>query len=248
MSVYSISSITVKDWDTYQEYMKRAAEIIAMYGGKYLVRGGEILADSTSWHPKRVVILEFPTIEKMEAFRDSDEAGSGAEAQGCRYRGLHQETGPATAEVVYFQGEAVSPNPDARAKAKAIFLLTFRKPRSVLAASEAAGVDRTTIFRWRQVDQEVDRLYRVAREDGTDVIEDVVYEQALAGHLAACGMVLKWRGAFPGDLQWEGGGEETAVGAAFTVEDLAQRAIDRGYITVPKSPKEIDGADIAKVE
>ena len=73
MSVYSISSITVKDWDTYQEYMKRASEIIAMYGGKYLVRGGEILADSTSWHPKRVVILEFPTIEQMKAFRDSDE-------------------------------------------------------------------------------------------------------------------------------------------------------------------------------
>lgn len=73
MSVYSISSITVKDWDTYQEYMKRASEIIAMYGGKYLVRGGEILADSTSWHPNRVVILEFPTIEQMKAFRDSDE-------------------------------------------------------------------------------------------------------------------------------------------------------------------------------
>ncbi len=73
MSVYSVSSITVKDWDTYQEYMKRASVIIAKHGGKYLVRGGEILADSTSWHPKRVVILEFPTIEQMNAFRDSDE-------------------------------------------------------------------------------------------------------------------------------------------------------------------------------
>ena len=73
MSVYSISSITVRDWDTYEIYMKRASEIIAMYGGKYLVRGGEILADSTSWHPKRVVILEFPTVEQMSAFRDSDE-------------------------------------------------------------------------------------------------------------------------------------------------------------------------------
>ena len=39
MSVFSVSSITVKDWDIYQEYMKRASEIIAMYGGKYPVRG-----------------------------------------------------------------------------------------------------------------------------------------------------------------------------------------------------------------
>ena len=34
-------------------------------------------------------------------------------------------------------------DPDARAKVKAIFLLTFRRPASVLAASEAAGVDRS---------------------------------------------------------------------------------------------------------
>ncbi len=73
MSVYSIASITVNDWDAYGEYMKQAAPIIESYGGKYLVRGGEILADNTTWHPKRVVILEFPTIEQMNAFRDSDE-------------------------------------------------------------------------------------------------------------------------------------------------------------------------------
>ncbi len=73
MAVYSGASITVKDWDTYQEYMKLAAPIIESFGGKYLVRGGEILADSTTWHPKRVVILEFPTLKQMNAFRDSDE-------------------------------------------------------------------------------------------------------------------------------------------------------------------------------
>lgn len=126
--------------------------------------------------------------------------------------------------------------------------LPQRHGRSVLASSEAAGVDRTTIFRWRQVDQEFDRLYRAAREDGTDVIKDVVYEQALAGNLTACGMVLKWRGAFPGDLHWEGDSEETAVGAAFTVEDLAQRAIDRGYVSTPKPLREIDGDGIVKLE
>ena len=68
----------------------------------------------------------------------------------------------------------------------------------------------------------------------------MVYEQALAGNLQACGMVLKWRGAFPGDLHWEGG-EEAVVGAAFTVEELAQRAIDRGFISHPQRLKEIDG-------
>ena len=61
MAVYSISSIQVKNWEIYEEYMKKVPAIIEKYGGRYLVRGGKILADDTSWHPKRVVILEFPT-------------------------------------------------------------------------------------------------------------------------------------------------------------------------------------------
>ena len=35
--------------------------------------GGEIISDDTSWQPERVVILEFPDLAQMKAFRDSDE-------------------------------------------------------------------------------------------------------------------------------------------------------------------------------
>ena len=73
MAVYSISSIDVKDWDAYAEYMKLVPAVIRKYGGKYLVRGGEILSDNTTWNPKRIVILEFPTIEDMNSFRDSED-------------------------------------------------------------------------------------------------------------------------------------------------------------------------------
>ena len=57
MSVYSVSSITVKDWNIYKEYMEKVPAIIEKHGGKYLVRGGDILSDDTSWGPQRVVIL-----------------------------------------------------------------------------------------------------------------------------------------------------------------------------------------------
>lgn len=66
--------------------------------------------------------------------------------------------------------------------------------------------------------------------------------------MAAIALVPKMRGALPGDLNWEGGGEEAVVGAAFTVEELAQRAIDRGYVSVPKALRDIDGTDIAEVK
>ena len=36
MSVYSISSINVKDWDAYAEYMKLVPAVIKKYGGKYI--------------------------------------------------------------------------------------------------------------------------------------------------------------------------------------------------------------------
>ncbi len=36
------------------------------------MRGGKILSDDTSWHPQRVVILEFPTTEHMDRFRNSE--------------------------------------------------------------------------------------------------------------------------------------------------------------------------------
>ena len=73
MAVYSISSIEVKNWDMYEKYMKLVPDVIHNHGGKYLVRGGEVIADSTNWHPKRVVILEFPDIESLNKFRDSDD-------------------------------------------------------------------------------------------------------------------------------------------------------------------------------
>ena len=73
MSVYSISSIEVKDWEAYKEYMKLVPDVIHKFGGKYLVRGGDIKSDTTSWKPKRVVILEFPTLEDLNNFRDSEE-------------------------------------------------------------------------------------------------------------------------------------------------------------------------------
>jgi uncharacterized protein (DUF1330 family) len=39
--------------------MKFWAEIVKKNGGKYLVRGGEIIPMFGSWSPKRIVLVEF---------------------------------------------------------------------------------------------------------------------------------------------------------------------------------------------
>lgn len=138
-------------------------------------------------------------------------------------------------------------DPTAQSKAKAAFLTRFREGWSVRSCADVAQVDRTTVWRWRQVDQSFDKLYRAAREDGTDVFRDLAHIEAHGGSVAAISLVLKMKGALPGDMNWEGEGQDTAIGAALTVEDLAQRAIERGYVSTPKALREIDGADIVKV-
>lgn len=143
--------------------------------------------------------------------------------------------------------ELRSADPKSLAKAKAIFLVRFRDGDTVRDCATAAGVDRTTVWRWRQVDQPFDSLYRTAREDGTDVFRGLANDEARKGNITAIALVLKMRGALPGDINWEGDDQETAVGAASTVEDLVKRAVERGFVSEPKALKEIEGAGIVKV-
>lgn len=71
MAVYSVSDITVKDPDAYKEYMALAAPLVEKFGGRYLVRGGQVTPGEGGWTPNRVVILEFPDEESLLAFRNS---------------------------------------------------------------------------------------------------------------------------------------------------------------------------------
>ena len=79
MAVYSVSDIDVHDWDTYDEYMRQVSPIIKKFGGRYLVRGGEIKSTAGDWSFSRIVILEFPSQEDMDKFRNSSEYAPVAE-------------------------------------------------------------------------------------------------------------------------------------------------------------------------
>jgi uncharacterized protein (DUF1330 family) len=67
MSIYVILDIDVHDKEKYLEYQKQVPAIIKKYGGRYLVRGGNVISLG-EWRPERIVILEFPSSEKLQAF------------------------------------------------------------------------------------------------------------------------------------------------------------------------------------
>lgn len=73
MAAYLIVNIEVTDPEKYAEYIRAAPPSIAKYGGRYLVRGGTAQRVEGSWVPKRVVILEFETLERARQWWASEE-------------------------------------------------------------------------------------------------------------------------------------------------------------------------------
>jgi len=64
MSAYLILDIDVTNQELYAEYVARATSIIESAGGRHLVRGGSVTRLSGEWHPKRLVAIEFKTVEQ----------------------------------------------------------------------------------------------------------------------------------------------------------------------------------------
>ena len=81
MSVYVLVQIEITDPVAYERYKTLAAPTIGLYDGRYVVRGGTTTALEGNWDPGRLVILEFPTPERAQAWFDSPEYG---EARAAR--------------------------------------------------------------------------------------------------------------------------------------------------------------------
>ena len=72
MAAYVIVDIEVTDPAGYEEYRKLAAPAVTAFEGRFLVRGGATATLEGDWRPKRIVLLEFPTVEQARAWWSSD--------------------------------------------------------------------------------------------------------------------------------------------------------------------------------
>jgi uncharacterized protein (DUF1330 family) len=73
MAGYLIANIEVKDPVKFEEYRQKVVPVIKKFGGRYLVRGGDVRRLEGNLPLKRVVVLEFPTVEAAQRFYDSAE-------------------------------------------------------------------------------------------------------------------------------------------------------------------------------
>jgi uncharacterized protein (DUF1330 family) len=73
MSAYVIAEIEITDPAAYEDYRKQVPGVISKYGGKYVVRGGKVEALEGGWSPKRIAVVEFPSMEQALKFYRSPE-------------------------------------------------------------------------------------------------------------------------------------------------------------------------------
>lgn len=73
MAAYIIANVDVKDPVAYEEYRKLVPATVLKYGGKFLVRGGAFERLEGEWQPKRLIILEFPSLAEAKRWHGSEE-------------------------------------------------------------------------------------------------------------------------------------------------------------------------------
>ena len=75
MAAYLMADVGVHDLEAYRSsgYLEAAMQTAAQFGGRYIVRGGTTDVLEGDWSPQRMVIIEFPSMDQLEAWYSSEE-------------------------------------------------------------------------------------------------------------------------------------------------------------------------------
>lgn len=73
MSAYLIGRMMISDPATYDRYKEHTPAAVTKYGGRFVSRGGKVITLEGETETRRVVIVEFPSLEDARAFYDSAE-------------------------------------------------------------------------------------------------------------------------------------------------------------------------------
>ena len=72
MPAYVIVETDVTDPKRYEQYKAASPAAIAAGGGRFLVRGGELLVLEGDWRPPRLVMLEFEDLGSAKRWYESN--------------------------------------------------------------------------------------------------------------------------------------------------------------------------------
>jgi uncharacterized protein (DUF1330 family) len=73
MAAYVVVQVDVKDAVRYADYKAMVPPSLEKFGGRFIVRGGQVHPMEGTWSPKRFVLVEFPSVEAAKAWWASPE-------------------------------------------------------------------------------------------------------------------------------------------------------------------------------
>jgi uncharacterized protein (DUF1330 family) len=73
MPIYFLADISVTEPQTYDLYLQKVRATVESHGGRYLARGGTVVPVGGGWRPERLVVIEFPSFDDMNAWLRSEE-------------------------------------------------------------------------------------------------------------------------------------------------------------------------------
>ncbi len=68
MAAYVIFDVDIRDPNRYKDFMNQVKPALEEAGGRYLARGGAHKVYEGDWVPRRIVILELPSVAAFEDF------------------------------------------------------------------------------------------------------------------------------------------------------------------------------------
>jgi len=77
MAAYVLVQIEVHDSLTYERYKQLSGPSLVPFGGRFIVRGGAVETMEGSWHPRRLVMIEFPDANAARTWWASPEYAEG---------------------------------------------------------------------------------------------------------------------------------------------------------------------------
>jgi len=73
MPAFVIVEVEVRDPEAYETYRSLVPASVDAYGGRFIARGGATENLEGDWTPERIVVLEFPSLERARQWWSSPE-------------------------------------------------------------------------------------------------------------------------------------------------------------------------------
>ena len=73
MAAYLVAEVTdISDEGPVKRYAEQVPPVVARYGGRYIARGPAMVLEGNH-QPMMIVLIEFPSMEQLQAFYNSDD-------------------------------------------------------------------------------------------------------------------------------------------------------------------------------